>query len=130
MRIAFLVLAVVAFGLSACGPIYGTEARLTPPESDQGRQCAAQCRATRQQCNDAAERRADERLAQCERDADRAYRDCRDDARDAEARSACERRRCTRDAVDVAHCETDFHACYSDCGGRVDFERVCLFNCP
>lgn len=116
--------------LAGCAPIYGTEHRYTPPESAEGRACIALCRNTQQMCRSSAENRADREQLRCEVEANRDYERCLRLARGDDARLRCHPRSCPSYLPHDARCTTEFNACYRDCGGEVESEQVCRYNCP
>ena len=151
MRLPLLVLLTA---LAACGPRYETEVTLTPPESEQGRICIAQCQNTEEicrarvdteaaRCELEAERDADRRRRQCERRVDRKLDICRAGASTASELGAChakhglgstERARCDRRPLnqcrpDYDRCQQRFEGCYIGCGGQVAKRQVCVANC-
>ena len=140
--------------LAACGPRYETEITLTPPETEQGRICVAQCQGTEEicraredteaaRCEVRAEREADRNRRQCERRVDRKLRLCLAAARNVDDQNAChfkhgadasERIHCDRGSYkqcrpDYGRCQQRFEACYIGCGGQVSKRKVCVANC-
>jgi hypothetical protein len=125
---AFLLLAAL---INGCGPIYGTEYRYSPPPEPEARSCVALCRNTQQLCRSTAENRAERETMRCEVEANRDYERClRAGRRDREALSRCHLRTCPTHLPHDGHCTEEFNLCYTECGGEVEVERVCQFNCP
>ncbi|MFN4262620.1 MAG: hypothetical protein ACK4IT_03100 [Thioalkalivibrionaceae bacterium] len=127
---AIAMLTVVALMLAGCGPIYSTEYRYTPPAGEQARFCVAQCMNTRELCRISAEQRAALRAAECRSEADRTYAQCLASAGTDEARSRCRPRTAScSSSVQSERCDADYRVCYQTCGGKVESQQVCTFNC-
>ena len=145
---------IVVVALAACGPRFETQVTLTPPETEQGRICAAQCQGTEEicraradteaaRCEVRAEREADRKRRQCERRIDRKLRLCLAAAKTAEDQNAChfkhgadasERIHCDRAPLGQCRpkydqCQQRFESCYIGCGGQVSKRQVCVANC-
>lgn len=126
-----LMLAAVALCIAACGPVYNTEYRYTPPADDRGRACAMQCNAQQTQCKTNAGLAAENERLLCELESREDFYSCQKRAKDDAARAQCERSTCSRDDDEgVAACENDFRTCFQTCGGKIDSFQVCTFNCP
>ncbi len=124
------ILAVVAaLVVMSCGPIYETNYRYTPPADPLSRPCISQCLADKSQCRHIAELKADNATLRCERDARDDYERCLGNAKGDQGKSSCNRRSCGSSA-DTGICEVDYRSCFQSCGGVIDEERVCTFNCP
>lgn len=122
-------LLLLALTLAACGPIYDTNYRYTPPSDPLARPCISQCLADKGNCRSTAELKAENSRLRCERDARDDYERCLGNAKGEQGRSSCHRSSCNQSA-DFGMCEADYRVCFQSCGGVIDEERVCSFNCP
>ena len=95
--------------------------KLTPPGTDAGRACVTQCAAIRETCRGNDLRRLRINTEACERRADSVFHLCYADADTAEKKRMCEisRPSCWV-AEEAGRCESDYRACYVQCGGTVD----------
>ena len=93
-----------------------TEYRYTPPTSRKGEACVERCQARQQSCRDDETSRAESSKAQCERDSQTEYDACLKYSSD---RKKCYQKGCY-DFASTAQCDSDFRACYQNCGGRID----------
>lgn len=127
-----LLLSFATLLLSACGPIYETQYRYTPPGDAEGRACIAQCDVGKTQCRINADLRAENRQLRCEREAARDFERCLTTQGADPEKSQCHRRLCSENSAseDHAQCDADHRVCFQGCGGVVDSTRVCTFNCP
>lgn len=124
------ILAVIAALLVvSCGPIYETNYRYTPPSDPLSRSCVTQCLADKGQCRNTADLKAENQRLRCELDARDDYERCLSNSQGEQGRSACSRRTCS-DNAQYGQCEGDYRTCFQSCGGIIDEERVCTFNCP
>lgn len=119
----------MALLLASCGPIYETNYRYTPPNDPLSRPCISQCLADKGQCRNTAELKAENSRLRCERDSRDDYERCLGNAKGEQGRASCSRRNCGQDA-NYGFCEADYRTCFQSCGGSVDEERLCTFNCP
>lgn len=119
----------MALLLASCGPIYETNYRYTPPADPLSRPCISQCLADKSQCRNTAELKAENSRLRCERDSRDDYERCLGSAKGEQGRASCNRRSCDQDAH-FGMCEVDYRTCFQSCGGIVDEERLCTFNCP
>lgn len=105
------------FLLAACKT---THYDYTPPATDQGRLCTAQCSNTREICRGNENRRAQMERSNCERSANAGYYACLSHAGNRDQEKDCERRRpgCWA-SEDYERCERDYRQCFSNCGGEV-----------
>jgi hypothetical protein len=142
------------FGVTACGPQFETEVTLTPPETAEGRTCAAQCQTTEElcraredtevaRCEADAERAADRDRRNCERRVDRSLNSCLGGATTPESQNACfvrygpgssQREFCDRSPTkwcrpDYGRCTQRFEACFIGCGGQITKRKICVANC-
>ncbi len=115
--------------LAACGPIYETNYRYTPPSDPLSRPCISQCLADQSQCHNVAELKAENSRLRCERDAREDYERCLGNASGEQGRASCNRRSCNQEP-NLSACGVDYRTCFQSCGGVVDEQRVCTFNCP
>jgi len=129
IKISFL--ALLAFALTGCGPVYETSYSYKPPKNWAGRKCTNRCLSRRSFCN-----------MRCRRN----YNICRSDAlEDArpEFRAYVREQRHQRlpivkslsDFADFGTCQRgcgctiNYRQCYSNCGGQVITHRVCVAFC-
>ena len=132
MRVA-RVAVVVALTLAAagCGPIYSTEYRFIPPSDAQSRACIGECNAGKNQCRASAQNKAENERLHCEVDAGNDYEHCLTSARSDDARHNCSKRSCYASSdSDNALCDSDFRGCFQSCGGTIETQQICTFNCP
>lgn len=98
--------------------------RLTPPPTEMGRLCIAQCAGVRETCLAREEQKARDERQDCERREERRLRQCLHDAgNDQERRKKCHKYSsgCWSSAQ-TENCEAAYRDCYAICGGRI--ERV------
>jgi len=134
---------IILAALAACeppGPIYQAHHNLTPPASDMGRLCAAQCSNTKQQCAQNATLTKTLLTERCEDDARvtarRKYRDYvhKKRLKGAKVRQSegsfynayhCKKKGSGQAAI----CSESYHQCYTTCGGQVVAQSLCVANC-
>lgn len=125
-----LILAIFAATLlTSCGPIYETNYRYTPPVDPLSRSCVSQCLANKGQCSNSTDLKAENSRLRCELDARDDYERCLSNGRGEQGRTSCQRRSCSEHA-DYGQCDVGYRTCFQSCGGQIDEERVCTFNCP
>ena len=112
--------------LGACGPIYDTQYRFTPPESGQGVSCIYQCENSKLQCRQLEEYRADDCTRRAQYEAQRCEADIWRQKGRAPKWYECGSSSCS---PEYDRCETQYRSCYQSCGGRVDAQTVCVANC-
>ena len=120
---------VAALLVVSCGPVYETNYRYVPPADPLSRPCVSQCLADKSGCRHTEELKAENRRLRCEADARSDYERCLFNARDEQGKNSCHRRSCSENAS-FMQCEADYRVCFESCGGVVEEERVCTFNCP
>jgi hypothetical protein len=116
--------------LAGCAKEY----TFTPPATAEGRACVAGCQAAQSSCRVDQDRRAERVRKQCVVDAEQREQRCKIEApieyaaclkfgKTEEERAACRLRDCTEAACNPAPsyalCESDYRACYENCGGKV-----------
>lgn len=133
---SFVVLAVAACGPPT--PVYKVHHALTPPPTDTGRLCAAQCLNTKQHCVQNAKLQQSIERDRCE---ERARRVARRDYKQYVARRRAKGKRIKREerdfysgyscgnASDDGFCQDSYHQCYTTCGGQVASKSICVANC-
>jgi hypothetical protein len=143
LRAATTMLAMAA--LATCGPQYETFSAYTPPESDAGRQCLAQCQAARQLCRQSSSLQVQQcRLgAQQEAQTENLRRSTeyqiklqryqaglRSEPPDAPETVSPSYWTCDSqtDALEK-QCTGDYDLCYQSCGGTVTYSTQCVANC-
>jgi hypothetical protein len=140
-----LALAQAMLMLVGCSPQYRTFASYTPPATDNGRQCVAQCLDMRRTCRGQSDQEIEQCRVSAQRDAlaetvlrQAAYQIDRQqhEAGKAEAPSSHPAvvqpnyRRCDQQAGNLAEqCSADFDLCYQNCGGAIDYSTQCVANC-
>lgn len=115
--------------LSACGPVYSTHYRFTPPNEANGRQCVTQCAQTRDMCRMMEETRATQEQTQCQQNANMRYTLCLANAKTDQARSQCNANSYCPRNVYTERCEESYRQCFQNCGGRVESYQVCDYGC-
>lgn len=117
--------------LVACGPVYETEYRYTPPQGDAAAQtCIAQCRASQERCLSNADLRADTEQQFCEMDARLNYTRCLSQQYDQQRRVSCHQPLPCYNTPYYGSCTLAFNTCFQSCGGKAERVRVCVHNCP
>jgi hypothetical protein len=117
-QVATLLALTALLHLTACETVHF---ELTPPTTDAGKACITQCGAIRETCHGNELRRLRINTDACERRADSMYHICLADADSPEKRKMCEISRPPCWAVEEpGRCESDYRACYVQCGGSVD----------
>ena len=143
-RLMLLLLSFIFFGMTGCATQYA----YTPPESEAGLKCVAQCLSIKNTCRErelerarvaqkACERnsaqeyleckaRSEEEFNQCQEESEKEYYAC---LKYAEDRSSCHEeeckekncyeRRCSESAR-FSYCENDYRECYQQCGGTIE----------
>lgn len=127
MRPFWMLIAVLL--TVSCGPVYETNHRFTPPADPLSRPCISQCLADKGQCRNTADLKAENSRLRCERDSRDDYERCLSTASGEQGRSSCNRRSCGQSS-DNSQCDADYRTCFESCGGVVETERICTFNCP
>jgi len=136
-------LAFITVMLAACAKEY----TYTPPSTDEGRRCVAQCQTTQascrsnqfqgassaqQQCESNAaqvqsqcERTAEEKYSQCQSASQADYNSC---LKYSSNRASCYQQVCLKEScfkqgcyqsADYGFCDSEFRGCYQNCGGTV-----------
>lgn len=105
---------MVLMGLAGCGPEY----TYTPPASATGQACVMRCQGTQTACTQTAQERADDKQATCEEKAEHEHYLCLLYAKTDADRAKCQKSGCYEYA-DTERCDTDFRACFQQCGGTV-----------
>jgi hypothetical protein len=142
---AITVLVLAAAMLTACGPRYQTFTNYTPPASDFGRQCVAQCLNARQlcrqhasaevqQCRSEAQQLATvetlKRQAEYQIDLERFRAGLIRDEPPRPATVTPATGRCDQQGSRIERqCSGDFDLCYQNCGGTVTYTTRCGANC-
>jgi len=123
---------IVATVLALCG--CATEYTYSPPTTAEGRACVARCQDTQMRCRVTQDRRRDsafeqckvdsaQKQSQCEHDSQIEYDACLRYAKTDADRNACHRQSCDQPgcyaSTNYDLCDTDYRACYQNCGGTV-----------
>lgn len=129
------VLLVVAFLVSACGPVYETRYQFTPPTTPQGQLCVNQCQQINLLCRRNCQLESDSCLAREYEQARWRYEDYVRERRAANQpieRSPDDfvyRYNCPSSNSCTPACDNDHRVCYQTCGGQVSATTVCTANC-
>lgn len=118
-------LGVVSCSFIGCSPVMDMRYTLTPPDSTSGLRCAAECDASRSQCEELEQAQGE----QCGTGVEFDKKACSDALARAGKRERwydCLPASCS---VDNERCEQNYFRCYRSCGGRVEAEQVCVSNC-
>lgn len=128
----FLLVLVLTFCLSACGPIYSTRTELIPPASPEAKLALNECLQHRQACSTTCQGIQ----VQCEQNEAikhvaaevveaLAHKDTTDDKK-YHRNSQCKQHlnQCNKG------CENTYLACFQNVGGIVNTYQECVFNCP
>jgi hypothetical protein len=121
IRIIFLTAAM--FCITACGPAYKTVYHYKLPKHRSDRHCVASCRIA---------------LSQCQNSCRAANQNCQNQQLIADDIASRHRRhhrddnfyQPSYDCNQGCNCRASYNDCYTDCGGEVDAQQVCIFNCP
>jgi len=133
---------VLFLGLAACGPVIETHYDFTPPRTNAGMKCVANCQDQQGMCQSDATRYREQCRHDAERKAEREYRRKQDEyvmklklhAKDPEKfkepkepyRSSPNYWECDNAGGD---CVGGYHMCYRSCGGQISERQVCVQNC-
>lgn len=126
------VLFLCLFALTACGPMYKTKYRYSPPKDGRGKMCVMQCNNSKKLCT----RLCQNQNANC-------ISRARDDARFRYEQYVSRRKAAgkptERDldsfynpsvcSLQSCGCDSDYRACYEMCGGKVESYRECVAFC-
>jgi hypothetical protein len=142
---AVAIIMVAMAVLAACGPRYQTFTNYTPPASDFGRQCVAQCLSARQlcrqhqsalvqQCRSEAQQQATietlKRQAEYQIDLERYRAGLIQDEPPRPPSVTPATGRCDQQGSRIERqCSADFDLCYQNCGGTVTYTTRCVANC-
>lgn len=119
---------VLALLLAACAPVKEIRYNFQPPKDGPGQACVAQCSATHSACLREANNKAAGERDLCEAEAREDYDVCLTRAT-SESQMPCQMRRCEIRAEETAACDPSYRACFQACGGAVQTQEVCIFNC-
>ena len=126
--IRFLPLCLLlVMSLNACGPIYDTNYKFTPPTNPQGKRCTEQCPEIKEECLELEEIRKED----CDEINRRHVEDCteklaREKNRGPKWTECGNIRGC---GISQEKCEEAYRSCYRSCGGQIQAEKVCIANC-
>jgi hypothetical protein len=142
---AVAIIMVAMAVLAACGPRYQTFTNYTPPASDFGRQCVAQCLSARQlcrqhqsalvqQCRSEAQQQATietlKRQAEYQIDLERYRAGLIQDEPPRPPSVTPATGQCDQQGSRIERqCSADFDLCYQNCGGTVTYTTRCVANC-
>ena len=133
-RTTTLLSLFMALGLAACGPLYETQYSFIPPNTPQGAMCVGQSQMVEQMCHQRCDMVEDHCRDEENREAERMYHryleDCARDRKKPEHGleyfrhyHSCHEIRCN----DI--CNEDFRFNFSNCGGQVIAQQVCIAFC-
>jgi len=129
MKIMKLFLMMVFITALATGCV--KEYTFTPPASESGRVCTQTCNTTQSLCRQHAQEEANDQYQQCLSVSEVALRQCKHKAlieynaclRYAENRESCHEDECEQDycfnSANFDYCESDYRACFQNCGGVI-----------
>ena len=120
LHILFLVMA-----FSGCGPVYETNYSYVPPSDMSAQTCIFQCQNMKMQCEQLEQMQASRCEDRGERERERCEREIRRKGKEPKWYE-CGSTTCS---VDYERCEMNYRSCYVACGGQVNAEQVCVFNC-
>lgn len=132
-----IILCFILLAISSCGPVYRTQYNYTSPNSWEGRQCANQCikdkSNCRQQCNkDVQTCQSIESIKEAaniaiRQNTNKAKKDPYDNfsvyPNQGLSKNDCSNHSCYNG------CDSDYNACFVNCGGEVKTETICVSNC-
>ncbi len=129
--IAYFGLIVIATMTTACSPIYKTEYSYEPPHNPVGKMCTAQCIQAKNSCQQMCESKTEncklrahqDALAQFEMYKQEQKRTGKEVSRSVD--SFDNSYSCSSDCG----CEETHNACYTNCGGKVIEQQVCVAFC-
>ena len=136
----FIALSVIFLGIAACGPQYKTVYDMTPPDDQEGRMCLNQCMESKTYCEQTEHQgRLEEKkvcLSEAKVKADIDY----DSYFQTQKKKGLEVEktygdfyhpsRCGRtDHLYSPRCESNYRQCFSNCGGVVRENVVCVSGC-
>jgi hypothetical protein len=110
--------------LIGCGPSYQTVYHYKLPKHRSDRHCVAQCRMGLSQCQNSC-RAANQNCQSQQLIADDIASRHRHHHRDDAAFYGP-----SYDCYQNCNCRQAYNDCYTDCGGQVDTQQVCIYNCP
>ena len=126
-----VILITQALLFSACSPVYKTTFTYTPPETDAGKLCIAQCENNKIQCAQLEQMR----YSSCQQQSDFDYHLCRSRRvyrynhkghRKCVSNCYCYHRNCYQKTT---ACESNYRLCYEACGGKIISETQCVERC-
>ena len=116
------LLLLITLLIYGCGPMYETTYHYRLPKNRSDRHCIAQCRMS---------------LGICHNSCQQSQQICQNQQLMAEDIASRHRHRHDDDffyapgnCAQACGCRRAFNYCYTDCGGKVIPESVCVFNCP
>jgi hypothetical protein len=139
-----LAIVLAMLTLAGCSPHYRTFTSYTPPSTDGGRQCVAQCLNTQHTCRGDGSRQVEQCRLGAQQEAltenvlrqagyrmDRKHQSHQTDEAPAPPSPVAPNYwRCDQQAGDLAEqCTADLDLCYQNCGGGVAYTTHCVANC-
>ncbi|MCP3685312.1 MAG: hypothetical protein GY861_21880 [bacterium] len=126
----FCIMGVTIMLMMGCStaPVYETTYSYTPPASQEGKTCTAQCEYSKLQC----EELEDKNKELCAERAERNYDDCqeeKEEKKDDEGYQGSCFNEAWKCSADYERCEKMYRACFQVCGGTVDSDTRCIRNC-
>jgi hypothetical protein len=107
--------------------MYETRYYYTPPQDPGAQSCIFQCENMKMQCEQLEMMKVENSNQRARMDQDR----CRDNIRrQGREPNSSECNYFSTYSADNERCEAQYRICYQNCGGRVQAEQVCVFNCP
>lgn len=135
MSLRILLSCLVLLTISACGPMYRTQYNYTSPASWEGRQCANQCIKDKSYCRQNCDRdvqncRNIESIKEAANIAiqQNTKQNPNDPFKHNRRQTGLSRNDCSNDYC-YNNCDSDYNACFVNCGGSIETKQVCVMNC-
>ncbi len=129
-KLKLVLVTVLVALIAACGPIYSTNYKYIPPQSENGRMCIANCSSNNNTC---------EQMCNSNRTSCRMMNTTADLAAAAIDKGKTTTKRANTNAnrsncdyeynICRDNCGDNYRSCYQNCGGQVIAERVCTAFC-
>lgn len=131
MFIKIISLVSFAFLLIGCGPMYETQYTYTPPASNIGKFCAAECINHRSSCEQMCHMTYNSCMDRMEDNARREFEHykMKKISEGKKIERSLEWYRHPSECRNDCGCQSTYHDCYTTCGGKVTAREVCVANC-
>jgi hypothetical protein len=126
-----LIMSLFIVTVTGCGPVYKTTFNYTPPKSDTGKMCAAQCIQARTTCQTMCEMQKQNCITQAKIDADRDYEAYKTEqlSQSKPVKKIPADFDKTWQCDSACGCGNTFNMCYQTCGGIVTPHKECVAFC-